>query len=202
MSLTFCGPLHFPCVSRSFVASHFPTSPGVPIGFLVLCVPFIPPALPWFASLSLSCPFQFPLCPFHFPLLSCHVDFPIPPLISLHFLAPQYFPKKSGFYSVFAKRTSKNTEFFQMFGKRRQEAQTSKRAGRGKRAWDPCFVTLAPRRLRLVERHQIAARYVGVPYVSDDPLLGLGVRHAEQCPRISFIRQCVACLRWSRTRTV
>ena len=44
-----------------------------------------------------------------------------------------------------------------------QEAQASKKAGRGNRAWDPCFVTPAPRRLRLVERHQIAARYVGDP---------------------------------------
>ena len=42
-----------------------------------------------------------------------------------------------------------------------QEAQASKKAGRGNRAWDPCFA--APRRLRLVERHQIAARYVGAP---------------------------------------
>ena len=71
--------------------------------------------------------------------------------------------KKHGFSSVFAKRTSKNIEFFQIFGKRMQEAQASKKAGRGNRAWDPCFATPAPRRLRLVERHQIAARYVGDP---------------------------------------
>ena len=68
---------------------------------------------------------------------------------------------RHGFSSVFANRTSKNTEFFQIFGKRMQEAQASKKAGRGNRAWDPCFATAAPRRLRLVERHQIAARYVG-----------------------------------------
>ena len=73
--------------------------------------------------------------------------------VSLHFpFAPQYFPQKN---------TSKNIEFFQIFGKRMQEAQASKKAGRGNRAWDPCFATPAPRRLRLVERHQIAARYVG-----------------------------------------
>ena len=50
------------------------------------------------------------------------------------------------------------------------------KAGRGNRAWDPCFSTPAPRRLRLVERHQITARYGGnpppplpppVPHVSD-----------------------------------
>ena len=85
--------------------------------------------------------------------------------VSLHFpFAPQYFPqKKHGFSSVFAKRTSKTIEFFQIFGKRMQEAQASKKAGRGNRAWDPCFATPAPRRLRLVERYQIAARYVGDP---------------------------------------
>ena len=50
--------------------------------------------------------------------------------VSLHFpFAPQYFPqKKRGFSSVFAKRTSKNIEFFQIFGKRMQEAQASKKA--------------------------------------------------------------------------
>ena len=85
-----------------------------------------------------------------------------------------YFPqKKHGFSSVFAKMTSKNIEFFQIFGKRMQEAQASNKAGRGNRAWDPCFATPASRRLRLVERHQIAARYVGDPppkkksYVTD-----------------------------------
>ena len=43
-----------------------------------------------------------------------------------------------------------------------QEAQASQKAGRGNPAWDPYFAT-ALRRLRLVERHQIAARYVGDP---------------------------------------
>ena len=113
------------------------------------------------------------------------------------------FPAKiHGFSSVFAKRTSKNIEFFQIFGKRMQEAQASKKAGRGNRAWDPCFATPAPRRLRLVERHQIAARYVGDPppkkkkktYVIDVGRGGgLGgvilyplvcIRHAEQCRRV------------------
>ena len=48
-----------------------------------------------------------------------------------------YFPQKHGFSNVFAKRTSINIEFFQIFGKRMQEAQASKKAGRGNRAWDP-----------------------------------------------------------------
>ena len=82
--------------------------------------------------------------------------------VSCHFpLAPQYFPQKHCFSSVFAKMMSKNTEFFQIFGKRMQEAQASKKAGTGNRAWDPCFATPGPRRLRLVERHQIAARSLG-----------------------------------------
>ena len=120
-------PLHFPCMCRSCVASHFPTSPVVPIGFLVLCFPFIPPALPLFSFLSLS-------CPFHFPLLSCHVDFLFPPLISLHFLA---FPLCSPVFPA------NKTRFFQRF--RKEDVQKHR-----------VF-------LRLVERHQIAARYVGDP---------------------------------------
>ena len=95
-------PLYFPCMSRSFVASHFPTSPAVPIGFLVRCFPFIPPALPLFSFLSLSRP----LFPFHFPLLSCHVDFLFPPLISLHFLAfplcSPVFPAKKHSFPAFS----------------------------------------------------------------------------------------------------
>ena len=107
-------------------------------------------------------------------------------------LRSRVFPaKKHGFSSVFAKRTSKNIEFFQIFGKRRQEAQASKKAGRGNRAWDPCFATPAPRRLRLVERHQIAARYVVRNRRRAGGLGGgvilyrlVSIRHAEQCRRI------------------
>ena len=119
-------PLHFPCMSRSFVASQFPTSPVVPIGSLVLCFPCIPPALPLFSFLSLSCPFQFPFVSLSFPIafLSCWL-----PISSPHFLArPCISPvlpsmsrkNKHGFSSVFAKRTSNNTEFFHILGKRRK----------------------------------------------------------------------------------
>ena len=100
-------PLHFPCMSRSFVASHFPTSPVVPIGFLSFVSLSFPVRSPCFHF----CPFQFLLCPSHFPLLSCHVNFLFPPLMSLHFLAFPFCCKSS----VFAKRTSKNTEFFSDF---------------------------------------------------------------------------------------
>ena len=82
-------------------------------------------------------------------------------ILALPLCSPVFPAKKHCFSSVFAKMMSKNTEFFQIFGKRMQEAQASKKAGRGTRAWDPCFATPGPRRLRLVERHQIAARSLG-----------------------------------------
>ena len=155
-------PLHFPCMSRSCVASHFPTSPVVPIGFLVLCFPFIPPALPLFSFLSLSCPFQFPFVSLSFPVafLSCRRP---------------------------------------ISGKRRQEAKPAKEPAGGIEPGTP-FATPAPRRLRLVELHQIAARYVGPPktYVSDVGRGGgvrggvilyplVSIRRAKQCRRISNI---------------
>ena len=87
-----------PCMSRSFVASHFPTSPVVPIGFLVRCFPFLPPALPLFSFLSLACPFQFPLvslsCPAAF--LSCRL-----PISSPHFLRSPIFAAKNTFFPRF-----------------------------------------------------------------------------------------------------
>ena len=159
-------PLHFPCMSRSFVASQFPTSPVVPIGCLVLCFPFILPALPLCSFLSLACPFQFPFVSLSFPVafLSCRL-----PISSPHFLAlpcmspvlPSIARKKHGFSRVFAKRTSKNTEFFQIFGKRRKSRQGDSSLG-------PLF-------------GEITARYVGnpppppVPYVSDVGRGGGGV---------------------------
>ena len=54
-------------------------------------------------------------------------------------MLPSISRRKTWFSSVFANRTSKYTEFFQIFGNRMQEAQASKKAGRGNRAWDPCF---------------------------------------------------------------
>ena len=123
-------------------------------------------------------------------------------ILALPPCSPVFPAKKRSFSSIFAKRMSKNTEFCQIFGKRMQEAQASKKAGRGNRAWDPCFATAAPRRLRLVERHQIAARYVGDPPPKKTPtffFLGGGkggwvilyplvsIRHAEKCGRTFLI---------------
>ena len=134
-------PLHFPCMSRSFVASHFPTSPVVPIGFLVLCFPFIPPALPLLSFL-----FQFPFVSLSFPaaFLSCRLPISFP-----HFLALPCI-------SFLLPNISRKNTFFPAFSQSGTPSQ--QRAGRGNRAWDPCFATPAP---RLVERHQIAARSVG-----------------------------------------
>ena len=172
-------PLHFPCMSRSFVASHFPTSPVVPIGFLVLCFPFIPPALPLFSFLSLSCPFQFPFVSLSFPVafLSCRL-----PISSPHFLAlpcippllPSISRNKHGFASVFAKRTSKNTKLSRFSAKGGTKPKPAK-SRQGIRAWDPCFATPA------------TAQYVRDPACPDvSSILLLGVRHAEQCRRTSF----------------
>ena len=142
-------PLHFPCMSRSFVASHFPTSPVVSIGFLVLCFPFIPPALPLFSFLSLSCPSQFSFVSLSFPLafLPCRL-----PISSPHFLAlacispllPSIFPQQTRFFQRFRKKDIPD------FRQKERGNPNQQRAGRGIRAWDPCF-----ERLRLVERHQI-----------------------------------------------
>ena len=92
---------YFPRMSHSFVASHFPTSPIVPIGFLVLCFPFIPPALPLFSFLSLACPFQFPFVSLSFPaaFLSCRLPVSSPCISPL---LPNISRKKHGFSSVFA----------------------------------------------------------------------------------------------------
>ena len=159
-------PLHFPCMSRSFVASHIPTSPVVPIGFLVLCFPFIPPALPLFSLLSPACPFQFPFvslsCPAAF--LSCRL-----PISSPHFLAlpcispllPNISRKRTQLFHRFRNSDIQKHRVFPDFRQKEAGTPNQQRAGRGNRAWDPCFATLAPRRLRLVERHQIAARSLG-----------------------------------------
>ena len=177
-----------------FRCESFPYISRRPIGFLVLCFPFIVFALPWFSFLSLSCPFQFPLFPFHFPLLSCYVDFLLPPLISLHFLAfplcSPVFPAKTRCSSVFARRTSKNTEFFQIFGKRRQETQTSK-DGRGIEPGTPVLRHRTSSNCRAVRggppcTPRIRRRAGGVRGVVLYPLLG--VRHAEQCWRIHIFR--------------
>ena len=112
-----------PVLSLRVISLHLPSCRGV----LVLRFPLIPPAIPLFSFLSLACPFRFPFVSAAF--LSCRL-----PISSPHFLAlpcispllPNISRRKRCFSSVFATRTSKNTEFFQIFSKRGQEHQTSK----------------------------------------------------------------------------
>ena len=89
---------------------------------------------------------------------------PLPafPCTSLHFpFAPQYFPR---FSSVFAIRTSKNTDIhrFSRFSAKGGRHLKPAKSRQGESSQDPCFAT-RPQRLRLVERHQIAARSVEEP---------------------------------------
>ena len=117
--------------------------------------------------------------------------------VALHFpFAPQYFSQKNRFSSVFAKRMSKNTEFYQIFGKRMQEAQASKKAGRGNRAWETCFATFSG------TSSNCRAVRGGPPPPQNPTYLTSGggggggkgggvilyplvsIRHAEQCQRI------------------
>ena len=95
-------PLHFPCMSRSFVASHFPTSPVVPIGVLVLRFPLIPPALPLFSFLSLACSFRFPFVFRCFPVMSTSYFLPSFPCTPLHFPpCSPIFPAKNDVFPAF-----------------------------------------------------------------------------------------------------
>ena len=151
-------PLHFPCMFRSFVASHFPTSPVVPIGFLVLCFPFIPLHSLCFHFCPFHVPFSSPLFPFHFPLLSCHVDFLFPPLISLHFLAfpvcsPVYPAKKTRIFQRFRKEDVNKHRVFPDFRQKEAGNPNQQRAGRG------ICDTGSPEDYV----HQITARCVGDP---------------------------------------
>ena len=97
----------FPYISRR--ADRFPCA----------LFPFPSPCTP-LVFISVPCMSLAPLFPFRVPPLSCHVDFLFPPLISLHFLAfplcsPKCPAKNTVFSSVFAIRTSKNTELFPDF---------------------------------------------------------------------------------------
>ena len=119
--LSLSCPFQFPFVSLSF-----------PIAFLTCGLPI---SSPHFLALPCISPFS-PVCPAKkhcfFQRFQNTELFQIFPCTSLHFpLAPQYFPQKHCFSSVFAKRTSTNTEFFQIFCKSKQETQTSKKPAGG-----------------------------------------------------------------------
>ena len=166
-SLTFSRYVRFifhvcPVLSLRVISLHLPSCRLLSLCFVSLSFPLHSPC---FHFCPLHVPFSSPLFPFHFPLLSCHVDFLFPPLISLHFLAfplcSPIFPAKRHSFPAFSQLgRPKTRSLFQIFGKRRQEPQTSKEPAGGIEPGTP-VLRQAPRRLRLVERHQIAARSVG-----------------------------------------
>ena len=91
-------PLHFPRMSRSFVASQFPTSPVAQIGCLVLCFPFIPLVSISVPFMSLSVPLCLPFIFRCFPVMSTSHFLPSFPCTSLHFpCAAQHFPQHTVF---------------------------------------------------------------------------------------------------------
>ena len=133
----------FPYISRRadwFPCALFPLPSS--------CTPLVFISVP---CMSLSVPLCFPFMSRCFPVMSTSYFLPSFPCTSLHFpFAPQMLPaKKHGFFCVFTIRIP-------YFLQKEAGTPNQQRAGRGNRAWDPCFATPAPRRLRLVERHQIA----------------------------------------------
>ena len=141
-------------MSRSFVASHFPTSPVVPIGFIVLGFPVILPALPLFSFLSLSRPFQFPFDSLSFPVafLTCRLPISSPhflalPCISpllpsiLHFpFAPQYFPQKNTrFFPAFWQRGRPTTQSFSRFSAKGSRKPKPAKSRQGESSLEPLF---------------------------------------------------------------
>ena len=140
MSLTFSRYVRFifhvcPVLSLRVISLHLPSCRVVSLCFVSLAF-----------SLHSPC--------FHF----C-------PLISLHFrafpLCSPIFPTKNTVFPAFSQLGHPKPQSFPDFRQKEAGTPNQQRAGRGNRAWDPCFATPAPRRLRLVEHHQIAARYVG-----------------------------------------
>ena len=81
--------------------------------------------------------------------------------VSLHFpFAPQYFPQTNTVFPAFSQRGRPKTLSFSRFSaKGCRKPKPAKKPAGGIEPGTP----VAPRRLRLVERHQIAARYVGDP---------------------------------------
>ena len=138
---SFQLPLHVPVISRyvrfifhvcpvlslRVISLHLLSCRLVSLCFVSLSFHLRSPCSVSFMSLSV------PLC---FPFI---VDFLFLPLISLHPV-----PQKTAF-PAFSQRGRPTTQsVFQSFGKRRQETETSKEPA----AWDLCFATPAPRRLR------------------------------------------------------
>ena len=168
MSLSFSRYVRFifhvcPFLSLPVISVRLSWFPLVSLSFVCLAVP---PHCPCLYFFPFHVHFSSPSFPFHFPLLSCHVNCASPacPCISLSFLpsfpcaslhcpfAPRYFSGKKWFYPRSRTKMSK-TQIFADFRQRQAENLNQQRAGRGIRAWNPCFATPAPQRLFLVEHH-------------------------------------------------
>ena len=143
-------PQHFASLHENCIRASLgnPTEPRTDTG---------PPSFP---VMSLSVPLRLP---FMFPCF--------PPLLSLHFLAfplrsPVFFREKQKTrVSQHVRKHAVKGRVFPDFRQKEAENPNQQRAGRGIRAWDPCFVTPAPQRLRLVER-DVGRRGGGYPLSS------------------------------------
>ena len=191
-------PLHLPCMSRSFVASHFPTSPVV-LGFLVLCFLSFPLHSPCFHFCPLHVPFSSPLFPFHVPLLSCHVDFLFPPLISLALpcispLLPNISSTKKHGFPAFSQLGRPKTQSFSRFSAKGGRNPKPAKSRQGESSLGPLFCDTGSPKTTFSGTSSNCRAVLGGAHVSDVGRGGvrggfilyplLGVRHAEQCRRI------------------
>ena len=94
------------------------------------CTPLVFISVP---CMSLSVPLCFPFISRCFPVMSTSYFLPSFPCTSLHFpVAPQYVPQKNTVFPAFSQLGRPKTQSFsQIFGKRRQEPQTSKEPAGG-----------------------------------------------------------------------
>ena len=120
-----------------------------------------------FPFLVLSCPFQFPFVSLSFPVafLTCQLPISSPHFLGLPYISPLLpsISRKNTVFPAFSQRGRPKTQSFSRFSAKGSRKPKPAKSRQDNRAWAPCFATAAPRRLRLVERHQITARHVGEP---------------------------------------
>ena len=190
MSLTFSRYVRVifhvcPVLSLRVFSLHLPSCRLVPLRFVSLSFP-----LHSFSFLSLSCPFQFPFVSLSFPVafLTCGLPISSPHFLALPCISlcsPVIPAKKHGF-PAFSQRGRPQTQsfsrfflafplgspafptktrFFQRLRKEDIQKQSFSRfSAKACRKPKPAKSRLGESslgRLRLVERHQITARYVG-----------------------------------------
>ena len=148
-----------------FIATHFPTSPFLSFGFLVLSSLSFPLPSPCSHSFPRRFPFIspcFPVIPFAVPCMFLHVPlspplrFPALPCIPLHFMV---FSQEK---VCFLEKEVKPTHGFSRCEAEQPEPAKSRQ---GDSSLGPCFATPALRTLFLVERHEIAKRPAPAPHI-------------------------------------